>query len=177
VPGRPLIAARFRDNLAGFETPRMVMSRSLVAVVLVLVALGSVPASAQERPQRFTMTPTEGGFVRLDTETGAVSICTRRDGAWACEPMPEERQALSREIERLQAENKRLQDELRRSGPAPGVAAPDSGAGDPPVPKERFELPTEKDIDQAFDYLEGIIRKFRDRMKQLGEPEKPSTPL
>ncbi len=153
------------------------MSRSLVAVVLVLVALGSVPASAQERPQRFTMTPTEGGFVRLDTETGAVSICTRRDGAWACEPIPEERQALSREIERLQNENKLLQDELRRSGPAPGVAAPDSGAGDPPVPKERFELPTEKDIDQAFDYLEGIIRKFRDRMKQLGEPEKPSTPI
>ena len=84
------------------------MSRSLVAVVLVLGAFGSVPASAQERPQRFTMTPTEGGFVRLDTETGAVSICTRRDGAWACEPMPEERQALSREIERLQTENKRL---------------------------------------------------------------------
>ena len=37
------------------------MSKSLVAVILVLVAFGSVPASSQERPQRFTMTPTEGG--------------------------------------------------------------------------------------------------------------------
>jgi hypothetical protein len=153
------------------------MSKSLVALILVLVALGGVAVSAQEHTQRFTMTPTEGGFVRLDTETGAVSICTRKDGAWACEPMPEERQALSREIERLQAENKRLQDELRRPGPAPGVATPDSQADGPPAPKERFELPSEKDIDQAFDYLEGIIRKFRDRMKQLDEPKRPGTPL
>jgi hypothetical protein len=155
----------------------MVMSKSLVALILVLVALGGVAASAQEHTQRFTMTPTEGGFVRLDTETGAVSICTRKDSEWACEPMPEERQALNREVERLQAENKRLQDELRRSGPAPGVAAPDSQADGPPAPKERFELPSEKDIDQAFDYLEGIIRKFRDRMKQLDEPKRPGTPL
>jgi hypothetical protein len=61
--------------------------------------------------------------------------------------------------------------------PAPGIKTPDSQADGPPAPKERFELPTEKDVDQAFDYLEGIIRKFRDRMKQLGEPEKPGTPL
>jgi hypothetical protein len=157
------------------------MPRSLLAVIAVLVVLGAAAARAQERPQRFTMTPTEGGVVRLDTETGAVSVCTRKDGQWSCEAMPEERQALRREIERLQAENKRLRGELNQPGQAPGLATPEKGAeppsGEPPAPKESFELPSEKDIDQAFDYLEGMIRKFRDRMKQLGEPEKPGTPL
>lgn len=158
------------------------MPRSQLALIFVLVVLGTATtARAQERPQRFTMTPTEGGVVRLDTETGAVSICTRRDGQWLCEAMPEERQSLRRQIERLQAENKRLRDELNQPGQAPGLATPEEGAeppsGAPPAPKESFELPSEKDIDQAFDYLESMIRKFRDRLKQLGEPEKPTTPL
>ena len=156
------------------------MPRLLAFAVTVLVLLGPVAARAQERPQRFTMTPTEGGVVRLDTETGALSICTRKDGQWACEPMPEERQALRREIERLQAENNQLREQLARPGQAPGLSSPDQPPGSqtqPPAPKESFELPTEKDIDKAFDYLEGMMRKFRDRLKELGEPERPGTPL
>lgn len=157
------------------------MARWPSALIATLVMLGAAhTAHAQERPQRFTMTPTESGVVRLDTETGAVSICVRKDGQWSCEATPEERQALRREIERLQAENARLRSELRQPGQAPGLATPDKGAeppSAPPAPKESFELPTEKDIDQAFDYLEGMMRKFRDRLKQLGEPEKPGTPL
>ena len=41
-----------------------------------LAVLASLPASAQTRdvPGRYTMQPIEGGFLRLDTQTGAVSI-------------------------------------------------------------------------------------------------------
>lgn len=160
------------------------MPKSLAVLSLALVTLGAAAAGAQERPARFTMTPTEGGFVRLDTETGAVSICTRKEGQWACELLPESQQALSRKLERLEAENKRLEAELGRSrGPnlaAPGPQAPPPvppELQEPPAPKESFSLPTEQDIDKAFDYLESVIRKFRDRMKRLEDSEKPATPL
>ena len=51
------------------------MNRTRFLVPAVLAVLAAVPASAQTRdaPGRFTMQPIEGGFLRLDTQTGAVS--------------------------------------------------------------------------------------------------------
>ncbi len=81
-------------------------------------------AQAQSEPQtengRYTMSPVPDGFVRLDTKTGAVSIC-RSKGGWVCRVVPDERTALDVEIGRLQADNKKLQDELaRRDGTVTG---------------------------------------------------------
>ena len=64
---------------------------------VVLAVLAALPASAQTRdaPGRFTMQPIEGGFLRLDTQTGAVSTC--RAGAEnlvLCQPAQEEQPML-----------------------------------------------------------------------------------
>jgi len=34
-------------------------------------------------------------------------------------------------------------------------------------PTTKFELPSEKDVDRAFDYLEGMLSKLRERMEKL----------
>lgn len=64
------------------------------AVVGAIVLLGSaaiatVPSSAeaQEKPGRYTMSPVDGGFLRLDTETGALALCKKKGEQWACEPV------------------------------------------------------------------------------------------
>jgi hypothetical protein len=157
---------------------------SLVPPALVLLAL-LAPAAAQEgRPGRFTMTPVEGGFLRLDTETGAVSMCRSREGAWSCDPTPDSAEAMKRESERLAAENERLKADIRRMEETFGLGPPKPGeeqrqseappGGPLPGGSGKFELPSEKDVDEAIDYLGRIIKKFRDKIREL-DPDRPGT--
>ncbi len=163
------------------------MRRAAVVVALLLPVL-TAPALAADKPGRYTMMPADKGFIRLDTETGAMALCTRKgDKAedWACEEMPESQQATRKEIERLQAENKTLKDDIRRMEETFGLGDPGKGTpgdkkaeGPPggPRPGGRLELPSEQDVDKALDYLGRMLRKFRDKLKEL-EPEKGGTPL
>lgn len=135
----------------------------------------TLPVSAAETPGRFTMSPTEGGFVRLDTQSGAMALCTRKDADWSCSDMPESADASRKRIEALESENKMLKDEMKRMDDVLGHG---SSGSEPAAPKS-FSLPDEKDVDKAFDYLEAIIKKFRERAKKLEEQEggAPGTPL
>jgi hypothetical protein len=76
---------------------------------------------------RFTLSPVADGFLRLDTRTGAVSTCANKSG-WTCRLVPDERAALDTEIGRLQADNRRLKDELAQRNTV-------SGKSDAPLPK------------------------------------------
>lgn len=148
----------------------------LAASLLVVALATDAATAADERSGRYTMSPTEGGFVRLDTETGSMSLCARKENKWACEPMPDGQQALEREIKELKAENDRLKDEIRQMEEM--LLAEGKSPGGPPVgSKGQLELPSEQDVDKAFDYLERMMRKFRDRLKKLDEPEKHGAPL
>jgi hypothetical protein len=146
-------------------------------VLPALAALCLLPGAAvgQDRPGRYAMSPVENGFVRLDTETGAVSLCSRKDGTWKCEAMEDEAMALRQQVERLTAENRSLRSEVERlEKPAAGQGR----RGELPSerPGGRFELPSDQEVDRALDYLERMYRKFRDRLKQL-EGERKDTPL
>ena len=78
-------------------------------------------------------------------------------------------------FERLRAENVELKAEVQR---LQGIAGVQPG---PPVagpPAEKFQLPSEEDVDGALDYLERMFKKFRDRLRNLEEDgKKPGTPL
>jgi hypothetical protein len=63
------------------------MTRLSALVLAVAVLTAGTAAFAQERTGRYTMSPVEGGFLRLDTETGALALCTRRAETWSCEPV------------------------------------------------------------------------------------------
>lgn len=106
--------------------------RRLMAAVAALAASWPVFAWAQAAPDtengRFTLSPVTDGFVRLDTRTGVVSTCTNKNG-WVCRVVPDERAALDTEIGRLQADNKRLKDELAQRDTV-------SGKTDTPLAKE-----------------------------------------
>lgn len=124
-------------KIAAFPALAVVMRIALAMLALALAA----PAAAQEAA-RFTLHPTENGFVRLDGETGAVSECVREAGGLRCRSTPDERAALQAEIDRLAQENARL-----RSG-----LVTDEGDGE--------ALPDDAEFERALDLMERFMRRF-----------------
>lgn len=142
--------------------------RTFVAVSLIMVATASVSAQPAERPGRFSMAPAEGGgFVRLDTDTGAMAICQRTDSDWTCRDIHDADRQLLLERNRLATENKQLKSDLRRLEDLV-VANSNKGLapkGDRQV--DRFSLPSEEEVDKALSYVERMFRKFREKLNQL----------
>jgi len=140
---------------------------SLLALGLAGVALVAAPApKAEESGGRYSMTPTPNGVVRLDKETGAMSLCTGTAGQGSCQDMNDSQRTLTAEIDRLRAENKSLKDQLDHVDQNLGLN--DNG---PDTPKPKFTLPTEQDVDRAFDYLEAMAKKIHERLDKLQEQQ------
>jgi hypothetical protein len=112
---------------------------------------GETPSIIAPEGERFTLQPTEGGFLRLNRETGAVSFCTVKEGVSVCRLSADERAALEAEIERLRVENARLK----------AVAAPAA----PPS-----ALPSEQEFERALSFTERFMR----RIMRLFREETPS---
>ena len=153
-------------------------SATACAVALAGFVLMVAGASAQEFDGRFSMTPTKDGFIRLDKQSGAVSICANPDGQWSCRAMPDDQKALLDKLAKLEQENKTLREENRRLEDVMGLSPPDPGKGGegkpgelPQPPGQGFKVPTEKDLDHAFDYFEGMLKKFRERLKKFDEDQ------
>src|SRR5439155_26789722 len=114
--------------------------RSLSLLVLGLVAFAPF-ALAQPVPDsengRYSFSPVPDGTLRLDTRTGAVSLCANKEAGWACNTAPHERQAQENEIARLQRENGAVKkDMLARGRPLPwGVASVPPAPPREPQPK------------------------------------------
>lgn len=147
-------------------TRKMMMAAALAALA---GATAATAGTADNSTGRYTMSPVDGGFLRLDTQTGAVSMCARTGTAWACTPV-EDRSGASTaaELSKLESENKDLKDRIK--------SLEDSGAARQPLdapPSGKAELPTEQEVDQALDYLERVYKKVRDRVKNLDKPLPP----
>jgi hypothetical protein len=136
-------------------------------VVLVSIAGASLAVHAQSSlpagsPGRFTMHPAEGGVLRLDTQTGVLSMCRQASSGWSCNIMPDDRVAVTDEIERLKAENAELKNAVKRLEDMAGMPA-EPGA----KPKSTAGLPTEEDLDKAMGCVQRMLKKFKDKVKEL----------
>lgn len=101
-----------------------------------------VPALADETPPdtaggRYTLNKVADGFVRLDTRTGEVALCSKRAVGWACQAAPEDRAVLEQEIARLRADNVALKQDLLSHG----LMLPSGAAPEPPLASDGERLP------------------------------------
>ena len=151
------------------------MMRSVIILAVAFAAL--VPAAhAQPTPDsengRYTLSQVADGMLRLDTRTGAVSLCAKKDTGWACNMVPDERQALESEIARLQRENGALKkDMLARGLPLPGGVA-----GAPSTSQRELNLkvplPSDAEIDRVMSAFEKMWRRLVDMMQKTPNSDK-----
>jgi hypothetical protein len=105
------------------------------------------------------MTPAEGGFLRLDTETGSVSFCSVKDGQSMCRAGVDEIAGLEAEVARLRQENAELKSKL--SG-APAAQ-----------PKDSSGLPSEEEFDRTLSYAERFLRRIMKILREEAPDNKP----
>jgi hypothetical protein len=143
----------------------MRLPTSLLAVTVLAggVVIPWQPARA-EQPGRYAMQPTDGGFLRLDTATGEMSLCQRTAGSFECRPVKDDRD-LQGEVARLAKENAELRAEIKRLEELPGHEP------------RKLELPSEQDVDKALSYVERMYKKFRDKIRDLERTERDGVPV
>jgi len=133
-----------------------------VVVALALVEAPSSAVTADEAPPdsaggRYMFAKQADGFLRLDTQTGAVALCSQRPVGWACEAAPEDRALLESEIARLRAENAALKkDMLSRGLPLPSGVAPEPPTAQNVPPQNRelyWRLPNDADIGRVIAFV------------------------
>jgi hypothetical protein len=122
---------------------------ALLAAALFVVGLVG-PAAAEERYQ---LQKTEGGYVRLNTETGEMSICEEKANQLVCRAAAEERTAFQDELDRLQARLDGLEERLARLEARPAVP--------------EALLPSDEEIDKSMDVMEKFFRRFMGIMKDI----------
>ena len=135
------------------------------AAVLVALTLAAAAAHAQGvtpdgENGRFSFTQVAEGLLRLDTRTGNVSLCSKREAGWACQVVPDERAVLEGEIARLQGQNGALKREMIARG-VPLPAPPQAQADKPPA-RPRVDLPSDAELDRVMTFMEKVWRRLLD---------------
>ena len=103
------------------------MAIAVAAVILIGPALAD-EATPDTENGRYVFSKQANGYLRLDTRSGAVSLCTEQPVGWACQAAPEDRAVFENEIARLQRENAALKKVLLAHGlPLPPGVTAESG--------------------------------------------------
>lgn len=136
-----------------------------VAIAVAAIFVSQAVAGAQAAEERYRLEKSENGYVRMDTETGAMSICEERSGQLVCKLAADERDAYQDQIEHLQSGLKALE---RR------VAVLESK-----IPVQ--VLPSEEEFEKGMGYMERFFRRFMGIVKDMEKEDKmpdrpPPTP-
>jgi hypothetical protein len=134
-----------------------IMRYGLLAAIMAGFLTGLLPAAPamadEDAPDsaggRYTFNKVPDGFLRLDMQTGEVSLCSQRTVGWACQAAPEDRAVLESEIARLRNENAVLKKEML----AHGLALPPGAMPEPPAVRDGDRLPRlgeNSDVDRVI---------------------------
>ncbi|MER9891298.1 hypothetical protein NKJ40_04230 [Mesorhizobium sp. M0119] len=133
--------------------------------VLIPAALVSLVAASafSEEADRYRLEKSANGYVRMDTQTGAMSLCEERSGQLVCKTAADERAAFQDEVDRLKNSVKALDERVAKLENS--LAA-------------RFEstLPSEEDFNKTMGYMERFLRSFMDIVKDMDKDEDGAKP-
>jgi hypothetical protein len=137
---------------------------SVVAGLCLIAPAIAEEAAPDNGHARYMLKQVDDGYLRLDTQTGDVSICARRTVGWACQTVPDDRAVLEGEIARLRGENGALKKEILANGlPLPAGAAADAAGSGGSV---TIPLPSNGDVDQAVAYVGQLWHRFVDALSR-----------
>jgi hypothetical protein len=143
------------------------INKALAAGCAALIV--SAPAFAETaapppNTARYSFQKVAGGFLRLDTETGEVALCSARPVGWACLAAPEDRAVLESEIARLRRDNAALKHDLLAHGlPLPPGTLPEPAADDSDK-NVTVRLPDQSDVNRVLAFVGRVWHRLVDAL-------------
>ncbi len=118
-------------------------------------------AASAQQPQtnRFQLQRTETGIVRLDTETGAMTLCRDENGTLTCRMQPDERAAYEQELDRLGKRVTALEERLSHTPPDALKA-----------------LPSDTEVDRSLSIMEKFMRRFMAIVGEFADEREANKP-
>jgi hypothetical protein len=83
--------------------PKEARMRIASLAAMALLSIGVLAAYAQSDDERYTLEKSANGYVRMDKQTGEMSICQEQSGQLVCKLAADERSAFEGEVDRLQS--------------------------------------------------------------------------
>jgi hypothetical protein len=139
------------------------MNRFVILAVTLVganIALSAVGTAVMAQESRYVMQRAEGGFVRLDTQTGEMSLCQQQDEQIVCRLAADERRALEEEIALLEERVAKLEGSLSET---------EGGA-------LRDRLPSDDEIDRTLGVMENMMRRFLGVIEEFENDMKDDQP-
>ena len=143
------------------------MKNLLKSVLVSLAIFSMLPAGAGAAQQtgRYILKQTSDGFMRLDTETGSVAHCTKRNNKWHCDGVSAGQTSQDPEIARLKQQNKELNRRIARLETK--VRTLTSKARQP---KTKLGLPSDQELDEVMGFFEKLMSRFMQFARTLQGP-------
>jgi hypothetical protein len=143
----------------------MTITKTTSVIVVALFCCIAPALADEETPDnehgRYSFSKVAEGLLRLDMQTGEVSVCSQRAVGWACQAAPEDRAVLENEIARLRTENAALKKDILAHGlPLPGGATPE-----PPAARDGDRAPQlgdNSDLDRMVAIAGRLWHRFVD---------------
>lgn len=128
------------------------MKTLIITLGVFLLPLAATAAEADA--SRFQLERSGDHFIRLDRQTGAMSICQDKDGALACRMAADERAAYDDELDRLSQR----------------VTALEQGG------LIQRALPSDAEVDRSISIMERMMKSFMGMVKEF-QAEENTNPL
>ncbi|TJX47937.1 MAG: hypothetical protein E5W21_20665 [Mesorhizobium sp.] len=124
--------------------------------ILIPAALVSLVAASaySEETDRYRLEKSATGYIRMDTQTGAMSICEERSGQLVCKMAADERAAYQDEVDKLQTSVKALDERVAKLENSLSA-------------RLESQLPSEEDFNKTLGYMEQFFRTFKDIVKDM----------
>lgn len=135
-------------------------STTLLAIVAASLLASAALAQEVSETGRFQMEKSEDGFVRLDTRTGAMTLCREKDGALVCLMAADERAAYEEDLVLLE---KRVQALEQLSQTGSGFAAPSA-------------TPSDEEVERSIGIMERFMRSFFGLVEEFKQNEENPAP-
>jgi hypothetical protein len=133
---------------------------ALIGFCLLVPALAD-DAAPDNEGGRYSFSKQADGVLRLDTQTGDVSLCSQRTVGWACQAVPDDRAVFENEISRLRRENAVLKKDILTRG----LPLPAGATSEPPAMSEDQHLPglnDNADVDRVLAFARRAWHRFID---------------
>ncbi len=129
---------------------------------LLIIATGlAAPALAEDTDvARFALEKTDGGFVRLDRKTGALTLCQEKDGTLTCRMAADERAAYEEDLARLEKRVEALEKSLSTGRPLANAEP----------------LPSDEEVERSIGIMERFMRSFFGLVEEFKQQEEGVTP-